>query len=130
MHVIFQYFKDFIEQEIEKYEDRRNAEDGYDEENVQKPFREVSRPSVIKIDAKFYFVSGKDQVFFLSTDDKAPELTRKLDLDEISSLPEDLLYTGKYESFSDDEVPAFAELATIIYNMNLMQEEKVILIEK
>ena len=66
MHVFFQYFKEFIEQEIEKFEDRRNAEDGYDEENVQKPFREVSRPLVIKIDDKFYFVSGKDQVFFLN----------------------------------------------------------------
>ena len=122
-----QYFKDFLEQEIEKYEDRRNAEENYDEENAEKPFREVSRPSVIKIDQQFYFMSGKDQIFFLDTAENAPKLTRKLDLEDISALPVDLLYTGKYEEFSDDEVPAFAELATIIYNMNLMQEEKVIL---
>jgi hypothetical protein len=121
---VFQYFKDFIEQEIEKFAERNNPEN--EEENQRKKIREISKPSVITIDQTYYFVSGSDQVFLLNKDEATPGYAKKLTEDDIENLPEELVYSGQPESFSDDEGRAFQLLVTILFNMNLMQEKEVI----
>ena len=55
-------------------------------------------------------------------------MSRKLTQGEIDSLPEKIMYDGLSSTYYSDEEKAFELLAVIIGKMNLMQEEKVLII--
>ena len=120
-----QLFKDFLEQELQNYEGK--VADGEIVEAPEKVTQEMVKPDVVKIGDRYYFISGPDQVFMMLTEDDAhgSDFARKLDKDEISNLPVDLVYLAKPEVFSDDVMQAFKWLDTILYNMNEMQDKKV-----
>ena len=120
-----QYFKDFLEQELEKYEDSLVANENTDEEDNEnnKPIREVKKPSIEKISNNFYFISGPNQVFLLNSDSTLDIFAKELTSDEISDLPECILYSGQPEQFKVDHKRAFELLVSLIFNMNQMQED-------
>ena len=120
-----QLFKDFLEQELQNYEGK--VATGEIVEAPEKVIQEMVKPDVVKIGERFYFISGPDQVFMMLREDDAhaSDFAKKLDADEISNLPVDIVYLSKPEVFSDDVMLAFKWLDIILYNMNEMQEKKV-----
>ena len=124
LNYLFQYFKDFIEQEIEAYDDVQMGEqDADDGVTPRKQIREVSRPGVEKIGEAYFYISGPDQVFLLNADPSLNGYARKLASTEILSLPEEeIVYSGNPEVFEVDERKAFELLSSVIFKMNEMQE--------
>ena len=90
-----QLFKDFLEQELQNYEGK--VATGEIVEAPEKVIQEMVKPDVVKIGERFYFISGPDQVFMMLREDDAhaSDFAKKLDADEISNLPVDIVYLAK-----------------------------------
>ena len=115
-----------MEQELQKYEERAHA--GEVDETQVKPMREIFKTSVIKIENQYYLVSGQNQIFLLfqEGDENAKYFAMQLTPEQIQDLPEDIVFLGTAEEFSTNVLEAFRCLVDILYNMNEMQDEKVI----
>ena len=122
----FQYFRDFIEQELEKFEESFQHQHEADPDHGIggfKPTREIKEPSIVKFQDTFFFISGPKAVFRLNSDPEAFIFAKELSQEEIDELPENILYTGKLEIFNDNHEKAFSLLTSIIFNMNEMQDD-------
>ena len=94
--------------------------------NVNKKVFDISHPKLIKIDGRFYWVSGEENVFLLNHNRFHPDehFARKLLSAEIESLPVTLVYTGVSKHYKTDDKAMFEKILEIIDLMNGMQEKK------
>ena len=120
------HFPDFIEQHVQEWQEHNTG--GINDDN-RKPMKEFSKPEVVKIRENYYFVSGMKQIFQLNHEHKFDGendfLAKKLSQEEIKDLEVEIIWTGNQEfNFEVDEKEAMRLLASIIHNMNLMQEDK------
>ena len=125
INFFLQYFRDFIEQELEKFEDAFDVTDGGHGEAAvnMKPTREVTQPGIVKFGTTYYFISGSKSIFLLNMDTTREEYAIKLTEEELNELPENIIYTGTQEVFDANHEDAFRLLTMIIGSMNKMQED-------
>ena len=117
------YFPDLVEQAIEEYQNIKNGDAGQ-AGFVRKETREVSKPEIIKLGEKYFFIAGNNNIFHLNhvkaEDDK---FARKLTKEEIDDLHVEIIWTGSEQiMYEDDEKTAFTILCSIIEKMNHMQD--------
>ena len=114
----FKVFKEFIDQEIEKYEDSLVDAD----EEPKKKSVEVDKPAIVQIDEEYYFISGPEEVFKLNTNPGILGYAKKLSVLEIDLLGKAIIYTGDVVEFSVNHAEAFTHLGSLIHDMNEMQD--------
>ena len=119
-----QYFPDFIDQQIQKFDETNNPAI-----TTRKTILELSSPEVEKIGDAYYWIAGSGEVHLLNHERNAENkfYARKLSPDEIADLPVEIVYVGNENFiFLDDEERAFTILVSIIEKMNSMQDPKFV----
>ena len=119
-----QYFPDFIDQQIQKFDETHNPAI-----TTRKNILELSSPSVEKIGDAYYWIAGSAEVHLLNHErnEENKFYARKLSPDEIAQLPVEIVYVGQENLiFLDDEEKAFTILVSIIEKMNSMQDPKFV----
>ena len=120
-----QYFPDFIDQQIQKFDETNNPA-----LTTRKNILELSSPSVEKIGDAYYWIAGSEEVHHLNHEKNEENkfYARKLSPDEIADLPVEIVYVGEENliTFLDDEEKAFTNLVSIIEKMNSMQDPKFV----
>ena len=120
---MFQYFPDFVDQQL-KIWDEKNCPAA----SNRKKILEIVSPSIQIVGDKYYWIAGTEEVHLLDHERAAGGgYARKLEKEEISQLPVEVVYVGPDSNgFVDDEEKAFANLVAIIAKMNLMQDQQFV----
>ena len=78
------------------------------------------------IGGSYYWVAGSEEIHLLNHNrdaEKNEVYARKLNKEEITELPVEVVYVGPVNLvFLDDDEEAFTKLVKIIQNMNMMQD--------
>ena len=100
----------FVEQQLELFEDSNDPNiDG-------KPLRELSRPDVVIIEGRYFFV------YLLNQND----LSYKLSVEEIQELPVEIVYTGEQRpDYQSNEKNMFELILKMISKVNIMQTSRI-----
>ena len=106
----------FVEQQLELFEDSNDPNiDG-------KPLREISRPDIVIIEGRYFFVSGSENVYLLNQND----LSYKLSVEEIQELPVEIVYTGEQRpDYQSNEKNMFELILKMISKVNIMQTSRI-----